>query len=76
MTSNTDGDYTVNITTAFSSANYVPICLVRGTAGPDSYCSVDYANAPTASTLRVTTIINSLSVGDVETVYVAMFGDQ
>lgn len=62
ITDNGTGDYTINFTTAFSSANYVCAGMVSDSVGgsfDQAGISIKKTVAPTASALRVVTFITS-----------------
>lgn len=75
VTRNGTGDYSVNLTTAFSSANYAIVCTGRGTGGSDAYVSIDHANAPTASVIRIKAVLGG-AISDITGVHLVAFGDQ
>ena len=71
VTRNSIGNYTVNLTTAFSSANYVII----GTATGNTY-AVIFISA-TASTFTIETRLTSTGgLADITPIFVVAFGDQ
>lgn len=71
VTRNSAGNYTVNLTTAFSSANYVVI----GTATGNTY-AVIFVSA-TASTFTIETRLTSTGgLADITPIFVVAFGDQ
>jgi hypothetical protein len=74
VTDNGVGDYSVNITTAFSSANYAGVVSASTTAsGSNAYTSGIFSQS--ASVFRVL-IRQGVSNADAGTVNVVMFGDQ
>jgi hypothetical protein len=81
ITDNGTGDFTVNFTTAFSSANYVPLAIANRALNA-TYGILTYViQTPTASACRFATSLLDLAGGtnnqaDPSRVYVAFFGDQ
>lgn len=80
VTDNGTGDYTVNFTTAFSSANYIVTGTGRyTTAGQIAIVAIKSDSAPTASACRLLTFGHyggGSGVNDLTSVHVAFFGDQ
>lgn len=79
VTRNNSGDYTVNFTTPFSSANYASsIVCGRGLLGTGGFIVDAPAVAlPTASAFRFTTsLITLLGLGDTNACSAIFFGDQ
>lgn len=78
ITDNGTGDYTVNFTTAFSSANYASAAVNgRGVASVNARQTGAPATAdPTASAFRISTANNSGTIQDSEFVSAVFFGDQ
>lgn len=77
ITDNGDGDYTVNFTTAFSSANFACACMARQNGAATAMsCNIDDSEEATVSTLRIETRKdNGVSI-DSARVHVICFGDQ
>lgn len=60
ITDNGTGDYTINITNDFSSANYVTLCTVgRGVINNDIVGGIHHATSPAAGSVRVFSIAAS-----------------
>jgi hypothetical protein len=80
ITDNAVGDYTVNFTTPFSTANYILVGSVRHfTAGWGGAVFIKPDTAPTTSACRILThTLNSggMAVADMTTVMVSFFGEQ
>lgn len=80
VTDNGTGDYTVNFTTPFSSANYVATGNGRyTTAGQIAIVAIKSDTAPTASACRLLTFGHyggGSGVNDLTSVHVAFLGDQ
>ena len=80
VTSITDGGagiYTINFTTAFSSANYAYACTAESDAGTTFLTAfVDGDSAPTSSTFRMQTLNSSGTPTDGRLVACVFFGDQ
>jgi hypothetical protein len=75
VTDNGVGDYTVNFTTAFSSAFYVPCGFAQDAATQLPYVSGSSTTAPTASSCRVRAANGANSGFDADLIAVAFFGD-
>ena len=77
---NSSGNYTVSFTTAFSSANYVPVAMASGSTsgGSDNITIVSPAGTPPAAgSCRLACFrTNDGGVLDPNTVFVTFFGDQ
>lgn len=77
VTDNGTGDYSVNFTTAFSSANYG---FALGTEHDNGttvfHCAIDGDTGPTASVFRINTLTAALSLGDPRYVSAVFYGDQ
>lgn len=78
ITDNGTGDYTVNFTIAFSSANY---CAVYGgqyvSANSIALINTKVATTPTASAINLSTVAaTDGTIADVTTVHAAFYGDQ
>lgn len=76
VTDNGTGDYTINFSITFANANYIPVMSCRSVS-PNvlDIVVVDDGNAPTTTSLRINTTNTSGTLRDVDTVYVAVFGD-
>lgn len=77
VTDNGNGDYTVNFTTAFSSANYGISGICNAPTATAYGIQIDTSNVPTASACRIN-IVNAGNgaLTDVARVSVSFFGDQ
>ena len=77
ITDNGTGDYTVNLTTAFSSANYATVASAgnNGAAGTGAVVLAPQGAARTTSAVRLSVRNSSFSVADGDRVGVACFGD-
>jgi hypothetical protein len=53
VTKNGTGDFTVNFTTPFASANYCALITARGSSGKNGWGQITHGTAPTASALRI-----------------------
>jgi len=74
ITDNGVGDYTVNFTTPFASANY---CAVVNAFLSGSTLIASFGATPTASAFRFTTVNRSAGTAtDASIVMVSFFGDQ
>lgn len=78
ITDNGTGDYTINFTTPFSTANYAPVGMASdpSTNGSGYAVAIKGDTPPTASALRITTGVSNGAFIDVPYVSVAVFGDQ
>lgn len=76
ITDNGVGDFTINFTTAFSSANYAAVCTAGSGTAATVYVAVQGNALPTSSAFRV--LVNSVGVGLVDAKFVScvFFGDQ
>jgi hypothetical protein len=75
-TDNGVGDFTVNVTTSFSGATYVPAGITQRPATNSSgWLSIKQGTAPTASALRIATTDNSAAFFDSSYSSVAIHGD-
>ena len=82
ITDNATGDFTVNMTTAFSSADYCVVAIASPQFGV-AYGTTQIFHqisgtevSPTASTVRLNTVTYGSAAYDAKYVMVAMFGDQ
>jgi hypothetical protein len=77
VTDNGTGDFTINFTTAFSSADYAMAQMCNAPTATDYAVQIDTANVPTASACRVN-VINSGSGAktDIIRISAVFFGDQ
>jgi hypothetical protein len=73
VTRNSAGDYTINFTTAFSSADYSAAAIASNSTSAYIMSVGTGGNAPTTTALRIQ---NPLAANDSASVYVACFGDQ
>ena len=71
VTRNSTGNYTVNLTTAFSSSDYVVI----GTATGNTYVVV-FISATTSTFTIETRLTSTGAVADINPIFVVAFGDQ
>ncbi len=77
ITDNGTGDYTVNFTTNFSSANYAISGMCNAPTATAYAVQIDTANVPTASACRINVVnAGSGAFSDVARVSVSFFGDQ
>jgi hypothetical protein len=79
LTDNGVGDWTINLTTAFSSANYAfagAAKRISTDGGSDVFLYINRSVAPTSSALRVLAGDAAATAQDPEIVCVAMWGDQ
>lgn len=81
ITDNGTGDYTVNLTTAFSSANHCCIALAQRDAGGadgsgNSIVTLSRVSSLAAGSVRVKVIDYDINTADALVVTVAGFGDQ
>lgn len=77
ITDNGTGDFTVNFTTAFSSANYAIVGMARRT-GSDANLQVagDFATAAAAGAFRIGCMTSAPAYEDPERCMVVAFGDR
>jgi hypothetical protein len=77
ITDNGTGDYTVNFTTSFSSANYgYSGCGGWGASAAGGYQMLAPSGAdPTASAFRVQTVNATPAIADTEFIGLSFFGD-
>lgn len=75
VTDNGTGNYTVNWTTSFSSANYV-VSLAQGGTGGDASTSVIYEDSKTAGGVTVKIYRQGVGYNDMTLVNVIAYGDQ
>jgi hypothetical protein len=77
VTRNSTGDYTINFTVNFSSANYVTLGTAQKNATNDSlFVAVKRTVAPTSSAVTIITIDDGALILDAQKAFVAFFGDQ
>ncbi len=70
------GQYTVNLTTAMSNANYAPLVTGMKESDDDGYMMTDIGSGGyTSSTIQVTGRIGSSGPDDLPVGIVAVFGD-
>jgi hypothetical protein len=78
LTDNGTGDYTVNLTTAFSSANYAVVGMANSDAGIPRMVALDDDNANTASAVHIE-VYSDTEAGtkaDSATINLVGYGDQ
>lgn len=75
VTKNGGGDYTIVVTTAFSTAQYACIAMASNSTNP-VFCFVAVATTPTATTIRVNVRDDTGTAANSDRVSVVMFGDQ
>lgn len=76
ITDNGTGDYTINFTTPFSSANYAMAGFGIDSSGGGAQVIVYGNTAPSASSLRIKTVNAGGALLDCQTVSVIFFGNQ
>lgn len=78
VTKNATGDFTINFTTAFSSADYCANANIytAGGGGSALHTNFGFASAPTASSIRVFVLTATFASVDPEAVFVCGFGEQ
>jgi hypothetical protein len=78
ITDNGTGDWTVNFSTSFSSANYAAVLTIRDTSdiSNSNFIGVKQGTAPTASACRVFCKTPAPTAVDPTKNYAAFFGDQ
>ena len=76
VTDNGTGDFTINFTTPFSSANYFMAPMVTEDGSSQSSVCIDDSNLPTASAFRVICRNNSSGVYDPARLSLTFYGDQ
>lgn len=70
VTKNGTGDYTINLTTAFSSANFAAFATNNASGG------FAYITVKTTTTIRINTVTSAGALLDIADVSVLAFGDQ
>ena len=75
ITDNGIGDYTINFTTAFSSANYFPVGFVRDGSTNFPYVSGSLGTAPAAGSCRISICNGNNAAFDAARITVLFFGD-
>ncbi len=73
ITDNGAGDYTVNMTTALSDANYVANVSIRTVIGGAAISNAAAAAAPTTSAIRVIAFTTGGGLADTDYVFVSIF---
>ena len=80
ITDNGTGDYTVNFTTAFSTAHYGIVIGIRNDSDASPVASLEIrvsgATAPTAAACRIRAYENSAVSNNISEWYMSFFGDQ
>lgn len=81
ITDNGTGDYTINFTTSFSSANYVPSVLARRDDATQRPLDISFNNTstydPTSGSFRFITHCDAANaIEDAKTVWAVFHGDQ
>lgn len=77
ITDNGTGDWTVNLTTAFSTGNQCALHMAgRGVGGGNRITSGPTTADPTSTTYRAITFTTAFANADTEYLDVAQFGDQ